>query len=528
MGLVVPFVKDLDAKLLRLSPRDVFTCRDACGVHIFGSPGSGKSSGPGRMIAGAYLRAGMGGLVTAGKFDEVGVWRDDYAPKHGRARSIVLFDENEGFNFLQYLMAQQGFEGIGTVTETMMRIIDMSRRASGAASTKGGESFWEDGARMGLRGALPLLYSAHGSLSIPEIIRFISTAPANPKEPADKDWQERSYMFSVLKKAIHNPRVPMPKDALLSLVNSFWAERWPAIPSRTLGNIVISITAALDRFNCGRLNRVFCGKTTIVPELSFGGAVIVLAMPTLTWNEDGVIAQQLFKYLWQRAVLRRSSLDTRHKERFIFLWSDESQETVNSYDGEFLSLSRQSKCCVTYLSQSLPSYVAKIRGDTPKEDAEGLVGKFVTHIYHSNACATTNEYAARVLGRVMTRRGSYSAGSSESINYGMSAGNSENSGFSSNSGSSHGGQNNYSLNSGSGQSSGSGSNWGANRGRGTTRNESRGYSESLEYSVEPGDFGRMLRTGGTRNGNEVTGVWYQAGRVFEASGTNWLKVRFKQ
>src|ERR1035438_10447212 len=118
MGLVT-FAKDLDTPLLKLSPRDVFTCRDACGVHIFGAPGGGKSSGSGRMLAGAYLRANMGGLVTAGKSTDVGVWRDDYAPKHGRARSIVPFDENEVFNFLDYLMEQQGFDGIGTVTETL-------------------------------------------------------------------------------------------------------------------------------------------------------------------------------------------------------------------------------------------------------------------------------------------------------------------------------------------------------------------------------------------------------------------------
>jgi len=27
----------------------------------------------------------------------------------------------------------------------------------------------------------------------------------------------------------------------------------------------------------------------------------VSAMPALTWNEDGIIGQQLFKYIWQRS-----------------------------------------------------------------------------------------------------------------------------------------------------------------------------------------------------------------------------------
>ena len=50
----------------------------------------------------------------------------------------------------------------------------------------------------------------------------------------------------------------------------------------------------------------------------------------------------------------------------------------------------------------------------------------------------------------------------------------------------------------------------------------------MEYAIEPGFFGRGLKTGGPQNGNEVTGIWFQGGRVFEASGTNFLLGRFKQ
>ena len=162
----------------------------------------------------------------------------------------------------------------------------------------------------------------------------------------------------------------------------------------------------------------------------------------------------------------------------------------------------------------------------PKDAAMALAGKFVTHVFGSNSCPETNEFAAKMLGRVMTRRGTYSKGSSKSVNQGMNAGDSESGGTSSTSGSSHGG--NWTMNHSTGSNTGYSNNWGENRGHGWGRNESRGYSESMEYVIEPGDFGRMLRTGGTRNGREVTAVWYQAGRVFEASGTNWVLARFKQ
>jgi hypothetical protein len=150
----------------------------------------------------------------------------------------------------------------------------------------------------------------------------------------------------------------------------------------------------------------------------------------------------------------------------------------------------------------------------------------MTHIYHSNACPETNEYASRVIGKVVKRHGNFSNGSSESVNFEMTAGSSENCGSSSNYGSSSG--QSYSFNSSSGNTSGSGNNWGSNRGRGTSRNVSQGYSESMEYAIEPGDFARILKTGGSRNGNQVTGIWFQAGRVFKASGTNMLLETFTQ
>ena len=171
-----------------------------------------------------------------------------------------------------------------------MRAVDASRRASGTASQRGGEVFWEDSARNTLRYALPLVYAAKGALTIPDILRFITTAPTSPEQAASREWQQNSFMFGILKVAAERPKVRISESTLRNIVN-FWREQWPAIPEKTCGNIVITLTAALDRFNHGRLNRFFCGKTTVVPEMSFHGAVLVDAKPTLTWNEDGVIAQ---------------------------------------------------------------------------------------------------------------------------------------------------------------------------------------------------------------------------------------------
>jgi hypothetical protein len=526
------FITDLDTPLLKLSPQDNFTLREACGgVHVFGGIGSGKTSGSGRMLAGAYLRAGMGAIITVAKPEEIPIWQR-LAKEHGREKSLVLFNENEGFNFLSYELARQGIEGIGTVTECLMRVLEAAKRASPTASQRGSDPFWEDTTRQILRYTIPPLYSATGSLSISDIIRFISSAPTHPKEATDDAWKKRSFMYEVINAASNSAKIEMSRAELRNMI-AFWAEQYPAIPEKTRGNMVITLTTTLDRFNHGRLKRAFCERTTLVPELTFHGAIILLAMPTLTWNEDGIIAQQLFKYLWQRSVLSRNSLDQKHRERPVFLWSDEAQETVSSYDAEYQSICRSSKACTVYLTQSLPTYYAKLGGDNPRDAAHALVGKFNTGIFHSNACPDTNEYASRVIGKAVTKRGNYSSGVARSSNDGLNEGSSTNSGSSSNYGSSRGsssGQHghNSSLNSGSGRTSGYGDSWGRNRTAGISKSENQGYSEAMENCIEPGDFARILKTGGKPNRNQVTGIWFQGGRIFKSSGSNVMHEVFQQ
>jgi hypothetical protein len=521
------FIKDLNSPLLRLSRSDLWTGVDATiHTHFFGRTGGGKTSAA-KWLAGGMLRAGWGALITAVKPEDIPLWQH-YANEHGRGNSLVVFDgQKETFNFLDYLIRKSGIEGIGTVTECLMKILEAARRTDPSASNQGGDVFWSDSARQLLRYALPPLYSATGTLNIPDIIRFVTTAPASVKEVTDQAWQDRSFFYKIMNAACNRPVVPMARAAVQNTLN-YWSEQFCAIPDRTRGNVIITITTTLDRFNHGRLRRAFCEGTTWVPELSFGGALSLCAMPTTTWQEDGIIGQSLLKFLWMRAVTGRNSLTPRHQERPVFLWSDEAQETLlgGSTEGDFLSICRSSKCAVVYLSQTLPGYAAKIGGDSPRDAAYGFIGKFGTHVLMSNSCPETNEFAGRMLGRVVTRRNNFSEGNSQSFNEGMSAGNSRSWGASKSFGYSVGQGNSASSNSGS--TNGDASTWGSNRGRGSSQNTSHGYSEAMEHAIEPGFLGRELKTGGPQNGNQVTAIWFQSGRVFKASGTNFLLARFAQ
>lgn len=523
--------KFLDAPLLRLFSNDHFTVRDAVqGVLVVGGIGSGKTTGSGAALAKAYLRAGMGGLVLCAKPEECDLWIRRCA-ETGRSGSLIVLDGRSPIlNFIACELARHGPHGLNSVIECLMRVLEAARNA-GAEPGRAGERFWEDTTRQVLRNTIPILYAATGTVRIGDVLKFLRSAPQAPGDLSDPDWQRGSFFFKCFRDAADSI-----DDATGDRIVSYWSQDYARLDPKTRGNIAISLTTALDRFNHGWLQTAFCGETTVVPELSFHGAIILLNMPALTLNDDGIIAQQLIKFVWQRAVLARNALDPSQQCRPVFLWADEAQYFINSYDAEFLSTCRGSRACTVFLSQSLPTFYATIGGEHPRERVQHLLGNFATKIWHSNSCAETNRWAADTIGQVVKRRANFSEGEGTSSNYGMNMGEGSNWGSQSSSGGSVG----SSSSSQGGSSSSSGSTWssggsqgetdnhGRNRGSGSSSNVSQGYSEQMGYVLEPGDFGRILKTGGPANGNRVSAIWYQAGRRFQQSGGNSMLAEFVQ
>lgn len=518
------FISKLDTPLLKLSAKgDVFTLRDACaGVHAFGAQGSGKTSGTGQALAGAYLRAGMGALVLCAKPEEVELWKA-YARKHGRAESVVIFDERRGFNFIAYELARQGAEGISNVIECLMRVLESADQASGAAGGKPSDPFWEQATRQVLSYCLPALYAAYGTVSVANIIDFAVSAAPKAEQYNDPEWAQHSYAARTLRKAVDAPAVPMDEYAQRSMLE-YWFQQYPVIPEKTRGNIQISLSTKLDRFKHGRLRKCFCDRTDIVPEMTFHGAIIVMAMPALTWNEDGIIGQQLFKFMWQRAVESRNGLPAPHRVRPVFLWADESQYFVSVKDEEFLSICRASLACVVFMTQTLPTYYARLGKDST-DSVDSLVGKFVTQVFHQGACHRTNTFASQLIGRGLQQRASSSRSVGTNTSRGMNSGANTGSGTSWNSSNSSGG----SSSSGGGGNHSAGNSWGDNIGQGTNESETWGSSEQMDFLIEPNYFAINLKSGGPSNGYEVTGVWFKAGGHFKAAdGGNVLFPTFRQ
>lgn len=519
------FIKDLDATLLQLSLRDAFTLRDACaGVHAFGGIGSGKTTGTGQAIISAYLRAGMGGVWFCVKPEEV-ARALALAKANGRADSVIVFDETKGFNFIDYELAKHGTAGIGNVVESLMRVLASADQTTGVTG-QGGDAFWEHATRQMLHYILPTLYGAWGNVTIRGIVDFASSVATKPEQYADETWCRNSLAARSLQKLSENAVVPMDAHGQRTLFD-YWFRVVPAIPEKTRGNIVTTLSAKLDRFNHGRLQQAFCGRTTVVPELTFHGSIIVLAMPALTWNEDGVIGQKLFKYFWQRAVESRNGLAPLHRERPVFMMADEAQYFIDVKDDEFLSTCRASRACVVFMTQTLPTYYAKL-GKDKQDAADGLVGKFATQVFHANACPRTNQFAAQLIGRGVHRRMSGSESEGRNSSYSMNEGGGSSAGTSLNHGRSYSDAGS-SYSSGAGSSSTQSTSWGESIGGGASQNRTHGWSEQMDNLIEPNFFTYGLKTGGKPHRGLVSALWFKAGASFaSADGGNHMVVAFRQ
>lgn len=528
-----PFVSDLDTPLLALTPRDYFTVRDACagGVSVFGGPGGGKTTGIGAALAGAFLRAGFGMLVLTTKYEDIPLWQQ-YTRDHGRSRSLILFDETRGYNFLDYELSRHGAKGIANSVECLMQILSAADHAMNAAGGRESDPFWSQSIRQVLQYALPLLFSAWGSVTVAQVVDFVTSAAPSAEhytDPAHSAFQQRSFASRTLRKAANDPAVKM-SEAELRPFFTYWIAEYTAIPEKTRGNIVISLSSKLDRFRHGRMRDCFCGKTDILPEMTWHGAVIVMAMPPQTWNEDGIIAQMLFKYMWMRAMQSRNSLAPEHRIRPVALFVDEAHTHVAEADNAFLAVSRSLRTSVVYMSQDLPSYYAKV-GANNTNAINGLLGKFSNHVFHLNSCTTTNKYASDLIGRGMHRRATVGSSVGSNTTRGMNEGDNVNWGRSTNEGSSYGastGGASYSHNSGSSRNNGEGENRGVNVGRGTNTGRSWSTAETLDNLVEPNFFATGLKSGGPQNNRLVTGLWFRAGARFAPHGRNYTIATFRQ
>ncbi len=438
------------------------------GTQIFGGTGSGKSSGSGQAIARAFLEANLGGLVLTAKNDEVLMWQK-YAKATGREADLLVVEQGAPyrFNFLRYELRRPG-AGAGH-TENLVNlfcsVLESSEKKHGQGG--GNDSYWQRTLKQLLRNAIDLAVLSLDDLDLPDLYRIITSAPRTPAEAESESWRKDSACFALIEVA-EGKAEEKGRRSDFELTRDYWLREFPGLADETRSVIVSTFTSMADCFLRGMLRQLFCTDLTFQPEDSFSGKIIVLNLPVKEYNELGQFAQVLFKYVWQRAVERRipPGIDRETAQatiRPVFLWADESQFFVTSYDSLFQSTARSSRACTVYLTQNLPSYFSAFGGANSRSDAESFLGNLQTKMFHANGDPTTNNWAADSIGR--TRQMQHYGGLSDSF---------------------------------------------AKAGAGGT-NQNAGGSMVFEYLVQPQEF-TTLRTGGAECEFQVDSIIFQGGR----------------
>ncbi len=475
---------DLNTPLHAFSPDDYWTINDATqGTSIMGATGSGKTSGSGAALAKSFLRAGLGGLVMCAKPEERELW-EQYARETGRLQSLVVFSPNGyrynehgekvekqwRFNFLNYELNRAGRGG--GLTENLVNLLTrVTELAEGTHDIAGKEQFWERSMRQLIRNGIDILSLSQGAIILKDLIRFIRDAPINHEQIDDPKWKEESFCAKCILEAAGKEKTPREQNDF-EMAADYWLREFPNLGDRTRSSIVATFTSVADQLLHGLAWELLCTDTTIVPEVTFkNAAVIILDLPIQQFQELGRITQGIFKFMWQRAILRR---DPKSDPRPVFLWADEAQNFVSSFDYQYQAVARSARACTVYMTQNISNYYAVLGGANSHDEAHALLGNFQTKIFHANGDSATNMFAADMIGQDWQFAGSF----------GVSQGD-----------------------------------------QGASR--TGGGSMSVQYKYFPHLFTRLLK-GGPENNLKVQGVVFQGGRVWNATQDTFLTHIFHQ
>lgn len=383
----------LDVALLRWSDSDVFTVRDLLsgGVAVFGRTGSGKTSSSGKALAKAIVGYGnSGGLILAAKSEDSAMWRGIFAAA-GRADDLLIFSPNNPlrFNFLDYEMRCGGH------TRNLVKVLMTIGETLRSSDTAGGEDadFWQREQERMLFNAVEVVKQATGKVSAPDLHRFISTAAMSPGQIASPQWQSQ-FHNQCLKAAWEKEKSPIEAHDF-DLAKEFWLGEFPNMAEKTRSSIMTGVMGILHVFNVGVVRELVSTTTNVVPEDMFAGTFVLIDMSPAEWSDIGKSVCGGWKYLVQRAVLRRHATDG---DAINVIWCDEAQLFVNSHDAHYLAQCRSHKGCMIYLTQSLHSYYGSMQGEKGRHHADALLTNFHHKVFHALGDTDTADWASDLIG----------------------------------------------------------------------------------------------------------------------------------
>lgn len=368
------------------------------GTQVFGATGSGKTSGSGRHIALAMLRARFGGLVLTAKTDELKTWKE-YFEEARREDSLLIVspEEDRRFNFLDY--EWKSAKRARGLTQNLVSLFCSALESDAAGRSGASDPYWEHALRQLLTNAIDTVGLAHDRITLSALVNVILSAPTHPDAVDNKKFEDDSFCLQCLKLARERRDLNEDQKHDLDQCRDYWIADFAALADRTRSSVVSSFTSRATGLLRGRLRRIFCsdGEPDFTPQHSHAGRVIILDLPVKEFGDFGRFAQILFKTIWQRATERRNVHEA--GQRPVFLWADESQHFITTEDMLFQQTARSSLAATVYLSQNISNYYAVMGGRDSRAATDSFLGNLQTKIFHNNSDPSTNEWGERLFGK---------------------------------------------------------------------------------------------------------------------------------
>jgi hypothetical protein len=376
---------------------DSWRISDVCqGLLILGAPGSGKTSGSGRAFSLEMLRAGFGGLILTTKTGEAANWIN-LCIAAGRIDdiSVVRCDGPLRLNLLQYEAERPGL-GAGMTSNLVAFFQNLFSVINAGQNNNQRENgdFWKNTGRDLLENLIETFVLAKEPLTLDGLCEFIVKAPMELGEV--EGWRERPFFGSCLQNA-EKEAVSFADRRMFEKVKEYWLHTFPDLAPDTRSCVVISFTSMASILRGRYIYDLISTRTTFTPEMIMGGRILIIDLPISEFHEGGLLVQAAWKYLLQRALLRRS--DSGDKRRPVFMWEDEGHNFLIDHDNEFQAVSRESRVARVLISQNLNNFYAKFGGgEYAKTKVDALIANINTRIFHANGDLTTNKWASECIG----------------------------------------------------------------------------------------------------------------------------------
>ncbi len=470
---------DLNAPLLHWAAGSPWSVGDSfMGTMVFGSTGSGKTSGSMAAICRAMLRAGYGGLFLTVKAEDRQTYTD-YVRDTGRLSDLQVFSPDHllRFNFIADEMARSAGE-VGLVenlTALIMTVTDLGEGGSSGSAGGDNERYFRLEAMRLCRNALLVLVLSGEPVTIPNLHRLIVSAPQSIERIQSGEWKT-TYCGECLEHADEaNKNESQRADFDLAL--SYFLHEWPALSSRTRSVVQSTLTSTTDMLSRGAARDMLSSPApNVSPSMMYDGKIMIADFPVLVYRDVGQLIQVIIKFMWQRAHARR---DTTRNSRPTFIVCDEAQMLLVEEDHRFQAISRSTRTAVVYATQSVSGLIDAL-GPQSEPKVHSLLTNLQSRICHQQTDIRTVEYMQQLIGR--SRQVMMNGNQSRDENWLAPI-------------------------------------------FGTDQGASSGFSETWDYELQASDLNSLAKGGLPHCVTEA--VVYQGGRCFP-NGRTWLKARIPQ